>query len=82
MSHPLYAQVLARLNPFEKECAKALEIYKPDWWQMCVHPQTMLDYLNAPSEAYRVSAMTTMARDSIAAACMCHNALRKTSLGG
>lgn len=82
MQHPLYAQVIARLTPFEQECAKALESYTPSWWQMSAHPQTRLDYLNAPSESHRVSAMLTMARDSINLACMCHNALRRTSLAG
>jgi hypothetical protein len=77
MRHPLYEPMVARLNPYEQTCAKRLEAHKPNWWQICIHPQTMLDYLNAPSEAHRISAMVTMARDAINMLTMGAQALRE-----
>lgn len=65
MRHPLYDQALADLSPYEQSVARALETYRPSWWQTRVHPQTMLDYLDARDDAHRVSAMVTMMRDAV-----------------
>lgn len=67
MRHPLYEAAKARFvnnDPFRAAAAHDLEAQDPSWWQWAIHPQTMLDYLNARDDANRVSAMVTMMEDA------------------
>lgn len=65
MKHPLYDAAVARLTVYEQQIAKAMEQRQPNWWQKAIHPQTMLDYLDACDDAHRISPMVTMMRDAI-----------------
>ena len=82
MDDPLYQGMCLHLTDYERTIARALKVYTPNWWQANIHPQTMLDYLNARDDANRIRAMATMARDAINHACMAFNAIAATEKQG